>query len=258
MNLICSKCGKPWDDIGSTYARRDREGWFYECGSCGSKAAPVPERNVLIVGDLHLPFSLNGYLEFCKSMYKKHSCTEVVFAGDIIDNHYSSFHNTDPDGMSAGDEIKRVEEELAKWHKAFPVAKVCIGNHDNIPQRKAFDAGLSKRWVKSIDEVFNLPGWEFAEEWEMDNIYYVHGIGSKAFKKACDDMCSYVCGHWHTELSVQYKVGRKFKIFGMQAGCGIDAKSYAMAYSKHFKKPAIGVGVVKNNGRTALVESMEL
>jgi hypothetical protein len=31
-------------------------------------------------------------------------------------------------------------------------------------------------------------------------------------------------------------VGRNFRIFGMQVGCGIDTTSYAAAYAKHFKK----------------------
>ena len=57
--------------------------------------------NILVVGDLHEPFTRKGYLEFCKSIYYKYNCNEVVFIGDIIDNHYSSFHDTDPDGRSA-------------------------------------------------------------------------------------------------------------------------------------------------------------
>ena len=35
----------------------------------------------------------------------------------------------------------------------------------------------------------------------------------------------------------------------MQVGCGIDHDSYAMAYAKYGKKPAIGVGVILNNGQ---------
>jgi hypothetical protein len=46
-------------------------------------------------------------------------------------------------------------------------------------------------------------------------------------------------------------VGNNFKIFGMQVGCGIDRDSYAAAYAKHFKKQAIGCGVVLG-GHTAI------
>ena len=63
-------------------------------------------KNVLVIGDLHLPFTLKGYLEHCIETYYKHNCNEVVFIGDIIDNHASSYHETDPDGHSAGQELK--------------------------------------------------------------------------------------------------------------------------------------------------------
>ncbi|HBH23609.1 MAG TPA: hypothetical protein DDY13_09320, partial [Cytophagales bacterium] len=55
------------------------------------------ERNVFVVGDLHEPFTLEGYLEHCKHVYDKFNCNHVVFIGDIIDNHFSSYHETVPD-----------------------------------------------------------------------------------------------------------------------------------------------------------------
>jgi hypothetical protein len=52
-------------------------------------------------------------------------------------------------------------------------------------------------------------------------------------------------------------VGQNFKIFGTQVGCGIDHDSYAMAYAKRGKKPAIGCAVVID-GNTCVNELMEL
>ena len=57
------------------------------------------ERRILVIGDLHAPFTLTGYLEFCENIYAKYNCNQTIFIGDIIDNHYSSFHTTDPDGL---------------------------------------------------------------------------------------------------------------------------------------------------------------
>ena len=99
-------------------------------------------------------------------------------------------------------------------------------------------------------------GWEFAEAFIINDVLYSHGIGGKASKKAKDEMMSHVCGHWHTDMNITYHVGRKFRVFGMQTGCGIDLKSYAMAYGKHFKKPAIGCGVVCENGTLPIIEPM--
>jgi hypothetical protein len=44
----------------------------------------------------------------------------------------------------------------------------------------------------------------------------------------------------------------------MQVGCGIDHESYAMAYAKYGKKPAIGCAVVLNNGKLPINLLMEL
>ena len=93
--------------------------------------------NVLVIGDLHEPFCLEGYLEFCQEQYFKHNCNEVVFIGDIIDNHYSSYHETSADGMGGLDELELAISKIAKWRDAFPEATVLIGNHDRIIMRKA-------------------------------------------------------------------------------------------------------------------------
>jgi hypothetical protein len=64
-----------------------------------------------------------------------------------------------------------------------------------------------------------------------------------------------VQGHLHTQSYVEYVVGRKNRVFGMQVGCGIDHEQYAFAYSKAGKKPAISCGVVID-GKEAIVVPM--
>ena len=59
--------------------------------------------NILVVGDLHEPFCLDEYLDFCIEKYIEFSCNEVVFIGDIIDNNYSSYHETNADGMGGAE-----------------------------------------------------------------------------------------------------------------------------------------------------------
>jgi hypothetical protein len=82
------------------------------------------ENRVLVIGDLHEPFCLKGYLRFCKETYAKHNCNKVVFIGDIIDNHYSSYHETDSDGMGGKAELDLAIKRVSKWYKAFPNADV--------------------------------------------------------------------------------------------------------------------------------------
>lgn len=215
------------------------------------------ECRVLVIGDLHEPFCLDGYLEHCKKTYSIYNCNKVVFIGDIIDNHYSSYHETDPDGFGAGEELDRAIDKIKVWHEAFPVADVCIGNHDRLIRRKAFSGGIPKAWIKEYSEVLDTPGWTFGERFIIDNTQYIHGESGRAIKKAKDDMMSTVQGHRHTELFCEYAVGVNFKVFGLSVGCGIDHESYAMAYGKNFKKPAIGCGVVFG-GKVGLAVPMEL
>ena len=215
------------------------------------------ESRVLVIGDLHEPFCLEGYLQFCKDTYAKYNCNKVVFIGDVIDNHHSSYHETDSDGLGGGDELDLAISKIAKWYKAFPKASVTLGNHDIIIMRKAQTGAIPKKWIKEYKEVLDVPGWDFVHQVEIDSVSYVHGIGSKAHIRSVKDMQSTVQGHHHTEAYVMWKVGSNRKVFGMQVGCGIDKDSYAMAYGKWFPKPAIGCGVVIN-GKIAINELMEL
>jgi len=197
-------------------------------------------RNILVIGDLHEPFCLDGYLEFCVEQYKKYNCNQVVFIGDILDNHAFSYHEPDPDGMSAGYELEETIKKVQKWYEAFPVADVCIGNHDRMASRKAMTGGIPKAWIKSYNEVLNTPKWNWVE-----SIVY-------------DDVMSSVCGHTHTEAYCRWFVGKRFRVFGMQVGCGVDASTYAAAYAKNFKKQAIGCAVVLNGGKLPINLLMSL
>jgi metallophosphoesterase superfamily enzyme len=215
------------------------------------------ESRVLVIGDLHEPFSLDEYLEHCVSVYKSYNCNKVVFIGDIIDNHASSFHESSPDGMSAGDELNVSKQRLQRWYKMFPRAIVVTGNHDRMALRKAFTGGVSEQWIKGYGSVLGLPNWKFIEEVEIEDVLYCHGEGKKARLRVKDELCSIVQGHYHSEAYVEYMVGSTYKVFAMQVGSGIDRNSYAMAYGRHFKKPCISCGVVIG-GKKAYLEMMEL
>lgn len=210
-----------------------------------------PENRILVIGDLHEPFCLDGYLKFCKEQYQNYNCNKVVFIGDVIDNHYSSYHETDADGLGGGQELEIAIERLKKWYKAFPEAHVTIGNHDRIIMRKAQTSAVPNKWIKDYKDVLEVPNWKFVDRVVFDNVQYIHGEGGTAHAKCRADMMSTVQGHLHTQAYTQWFVGQNFKVFGMQVGCGINHDSYAMAYAKRGKKPAIGCGVVIG-GHTAI------
>ena len=208
--------------------------------------------NVLVIGDLHEPFCLDSYLDWCKEQYEIYNCTEVVFIGDIIDNHYSSYHESSADGLGGLDELELAIKRISKWYKAFPIATVIIGNHDRIIMRKAQTSAIPSKWIKSYKEVLEVPNWEFVERYELNNVQYIHGEGGTARTKCRADMMNTVQGHLHTQCYTEHYVGKNFRVFGTQVGCGINHKSYAMAYAKYGKRPAVACAVILNNGQTPL------
>jgi len=210
--------------------------------------------NMLVIGDLHEPFTLDGYRDFCVKMYKKHKCTDVMFIGDLIDNHFSSFHETDPDGHSAAAELEIASINIKRWYKAFPHARVTIGNHDRIPNRKAFNSGLSKRWIKDIGVILQTPAWEYKTSFIIDGVQYCHGEGKLAHTRMIHDMISTVQGHYHTDSKIVFQDGAQTRLWSMQVGCGFDKSTYAGQYAKHHKAQSHNVGIVEGNGRLPILE----
>ena len=216
--------------------------------------------NILVIGDLHEPFCLDAYLDFCVQKYIEFSCNEVVMIGDCIDNHYASYHETygGEELMTGAEELELAIKRIARWRDAFPVATVIIGNHDRMVMRKAQTSAIPSKWIKSYKEVLEVPDWNFVERYEKNGVQYIHGEGGTARTKCRADMMNTVQGHLHTQAYCEHYVGQNFRVFGMQVGCGIDHESYAMAYAKYGKKPAIGCGVVLNNGKLPINLLMEL
>ena len=114
------------------------------------------ENRTLIIGDLHEPFCLDGYLDFCKQTYANYNCNKVIFIGDILDSHYSSYHETDADGLGGLDELELAIRKISNWYKLFPIADVIIGNHDRIIMRKAQTSNIPTKWIREYKEVLKL------------------------------------------------------------------------------------------------------
>ena len=218
--------------------------------------------NVLVVGDLHLPFTIDGYLEFCLETQKKFNCKDVVFIGDIVDQCANSRWNHDPDGMSSSDELKSALSKVQAWYKAFPEATIVFGNHDTRIFKQAFIAGIPKGWIKDFEEMYQMPkGWKCTEQVEIDGVMYQHGDGCNgdlgALNKAKERRQSVVIGHGHSFAGVRYLASHKDTIFGMNVGCGVDEESYALAYAKfQDRRPVISCGVVLNEGNQPIVVKM--
>jgi UDP-2,3-diacylglucosamine pyrophosphatase LpxH len=227
---------------------------------------PIPSGSKLIIGDVHAPYTLDGYLGFCKRIQEKYDISDddVYCAGDIVDNHAISMHDHDPSLSSPSHELNQTIEFLQEWYKTFPKMKIATGNHDALPVRRAVKYGLPEEYLKDYLQVLKAPvGWEMKRDWWLDkDTVLVHGTGfagkyphaNMAMKK----MCNTIMGHIHTVAGVHHIVNERTKIWGMCVGCGIDRNFPAFDYARNFaNKPVIACGVLLN-GNTPIIELMDL
>lgn len=216
---------------------------------------------VLVIGDKHLPFTHPMYLPFIKSVRKRYGTNATVNVGDVYEHNAISYHESDPDGRSSGDELVLAKREVRPWKKAFPDQKVCRGNHDNLPIRLAKTYGIPRHMIRELNEIYDTPGWDWADEHFIDGVMYTHGKGSgknAALDTAMKERMSVVQGHAHAWGGVQYSASTKDMLFGMNVGCGIDIKRYCFAYGKKFSvRPTLGCGVVLG-GKEAIFIPMPL
>ncbi len=204
---------------------------------------------ILCIGDIHEPVSRPRYLEFCQDLYEAWGCDDVMFLGDIADWHAVSFHKHHPECPGPIDEYDLAFEQIQRWYKAFPEARVCIGNHDERLIRLGEDNNIPKKFIRNFNEVWETPGWNWDYYHIVDNVYYFHGTGNGGLYPAPNAakkmLMSVVMGHCHTAAGIKWLASPQRRIFGMDVGCGIDDEAWAFAYGRHvIKRSIISAAVV--------------
>tara|TARA_R100000654_G_scaffold14463_1_gene31148 strand:+ start:1943 stop:2596 length:654 start_codon:yes stop_codon:yes gene_type:complete len=204
---------------------------------------------VLVIGDLHCPADLTKYRQHCLSVKKKYKTTTTVFIGDITDSHRWGRWDPDHEAPDTQAEYKKTLSRIKWWHDNFPNAKVTIGNHDERAIRQARSVGIPDNLIKSYNDAWDTPSWEWVNEVEIDNVRYFHGEGFSGkyphYNAALATLKSTVMGHIHSVSGIQWVQKPGLKIFGMAVGCGVDIKHPYMRYAeKHPAKPILSCGVV--------------
>lgn len=216
------------------------------------QAIRVPDSKdsvILEIGDIHHPFQHQDYLDFLCAVRDEYQPDFVCCLGDEIDGHALSDYVHDPDGMSPGDEHAAALKGLHRMYKEFEEVYVCESNHTERPFKRAYKAGIPKRFLRDYAEILEAPsGWRWAEAWIIDETYHEHGesfggyLG--ALKHAEKNLMSTWIGHNHSSAGVLYMQTPSGLLFGANAGCLVNRKKYAFAYTKHDKaKPVIAAGV---------------
>lgn len=226
----------------------------------------------LIISDLQLPFEHPKALEFCLQV-KKHfkiPKTNILCVGDETDQYYGSQWKHNPNAThTALSEISETKERLAPWYDAFPIMRLAISNHGTRWQRKALECEIPSILMRRYEEVLGCPNtWKWQQQWLIRTKHpflMEHGdrFGGKYphIDALHTNKISTVIGHHHCIAGVSHTntVGFDYQEdvglygWGMAVGSFIDFQKYAFEYGhKARNKPMLGVGVVVDQGKTAL------
>lgn len=206
---------------------------------------------VLVISDMHIPYHHPDTFKFLYEIKKAFKPDRIINIGDEIDGHAWSFHTSDQDLFSAGDELEKAIDELSYLYKLFPEMDVLESNHGSLFTRKIKAHGLPLRILKSQNEILSAP-----KEWRWHNELTIrlsdgrdctfhHGLGSNVSTVSKNYSCNFVQGHYHSKFTIDYWANHKDIYWAMNVGCLVDDKSLAMAYNKNtFKRPIIGCGII--------------
>ena len=220
-----------------------------EKGRRGQNLMSPGGTRVGIIGDTHLPYELDGYLDFCQETFDKWGVNRVIHVGDFVDNHSLSFHDSEPMLHNVTGEYESAFERAQDWYEAFPEATLIMGNNDRIPARQLRKLGMEPSiYMRPIEELLGMP-WDVVDQIEIDNVLYHHGEtagGINGFRKDCEQrMRCTVSGHNHSNAGVSATATDQELVWGLAVGCGVNHEHMAFAYGKNFaKKPIISCGVV--------------
>lgn len=209
---------------------------------------------ILHIPDQHAPYNHPDMIAFLSAVKKAFPIDLVVNAGDELDMHAMSFHDSDPNLDSAGPELERGKLVMEELHALFPNQLVCSSNHGSMAYRKAKAHGLPVQFLRRYRDVIfpehGAPGWSWAFDWvvrtKMGDVKFKHQ-SSGILADAAHNRCNLMVGHSHGLFSTEYCASTDYLYWGAYGGCLIDNKSYAYAYGKQSKnKPIVGCTLILN------------
>jgi hypothetical protein len=218
---------------------------------------------ILWISDLHSPFEHKSALTFLTELKVRYNPTRIIIGGDEADLQSLNMHGVNPDLPSAGEELRQVRTFMKKLSTLFPVADILESNHTSLAYRRAFKAGISKGYMKSYNEILEVPDtWLWHDDLMLklpngQDCYFCHGKSTDGLKLSRNMACNVVQGHYHSKFSLQFWSNPNNLFWSMQAGCLIDDKSLAMKYNKlTLERPIIGTGLIIDS--VPILEAMPL
>lgn len=208
---------------------------------------------ILCISDLHMPFHNPDSIAFLKALKDKYKPDLVVNLGDLGDFHNISFHDSDPDLPSAGEELEQLQDHARQLELLFPEMIIISSNHGDLPLRQAVRIGLPRMLFRPFNEIYNVgPGWLFIDDLTISSpkspdLFFAHGIKKNGIALAQQRGQCVIQGHFHTEFNIHYCGNPNELLWSMMCGCLIDKKSLAFNYDKLIlNRPILGTGVIVN------------
>ncbi len=209
-------------------------------------------KRILVISDMHHPYSHPDTVPFLRALQNKHKFDKVVCIGDEVDFHALSFHDSDPDLPSAGEELDRAVKALQPIYKLFPKMDIVESNHGSMVLRKGLASGMPKAVLKSYREVLEAPvGWNWVfdiqVQTELGPVYFCHGKSGAAGRLTSLYGMSCIQGHFHEKAQITYISTPEKLMFDAHTGCLADDKSLALGYNKiNPKRPIISLIIIIN------------
>lgn len=207
---------------------------------------------ILVISDMHLPYGHPDTIDFLCELNRLCKFDRVICIGDEVDSHAMSFHDSDPDLLSAGDELRVAIEQLQPIYELFPQVDVVESNHGSMIYRKGKHHGIPRKYLKDYSEILEAPeGWTWHDEIVINTptgeVMFRHQFKKDPLVCAQQMAMSVVQGHFHENFDIQYVSSPNKLLWAMTIGCLIDKKALAFEYNKtNYKRPIIGVGVIIN------------
>ena len=215
---------------------------------------------LVILGDVHAPYTDPDALNFALQYIRRTKPTAVLQIGDAYEQDSTSAWAPAAEREPASAEFKRGREMLAAMWAAVgryvPKARrlQLPGNHDQRAAKRAWDAspGLAYFVEKGVRDLLTFDGVELHDVEELDLGEFggrrwsaVHGHSSRPGSHATHYATNIVCGHLHKGYVVGVPGGYLELNAGWLGANDHHSKFYARARRQNWQH---GVGVIDDDG----------
>jgi hypothetical protein len=226
------------------------------------EAVKSKNERILVISDLHFPFAHKDTFAFLDAIRTTYCPDRVVQIGDEVDNHGMSYHEHNPNLMSASKELEMARKDITRLETLFPQMDLVDSNHGSLYYRKATTHGIPAEAILPYNKLLGVGEgwkWHFDLTLQMSDgnyVYLHHGKSADVARLSRNmGMCA-VQGHYHSKFKIEYWANPVGLYWGMQVGCMIDDTSLAFAYNKTtMDRPIVGSGIIIN-GQPKLIPMM--